>query len=104
MIALIEFIVVGVVFFGIVLISGTGKLTTEEKKNIRQQFNLGMIWHYLGFYLFSILLIVIALAMTYQIHFWFEEMLDLVFSVVLLFIGFFLFTATYLRMIHKIIR
>ncbi len=104
MIALIEFIVVAVVFFGMVLLSGTGKLTSEEKKTIRQQFKLKMIWHYLGFYLFSILLIVIALAMTYQIYYWYGEILDLVFSVVLLFIGFFILTATYLRMIHKIIR
>jgi hypothetical protein len=44
------------------------------------------------------------MGMSYQIVNWYDEILDLVLSCVLLFIGFFLGTATYLRMIHKIIR
>jgi hypothetical protein len=104
MIALIEFIVVAMVFFAVVLISGTGKLTSDEKQMIRQQFRFKMIGHYLGLYIFSIFLIVIALAMTYNMYYWYAEMVDLVISAILMFFGFFILTATYLRMIHKIIR
>jgi divalent metal cation (Fe/Co/Zn/Cd) transporter len=104
MIALIEFIAVGVVFFGMVLLSGTGKLTSEERQTIRQEFKWNMVWHYKGLYVFSLLLIGVAMGMSYQIVNWYDEILDLVLSCVLLFIGFFLGTATYLRMIHKIIR
>ncbi len=101
MFALIEFIVVGFVFILLVKLPGTEKKSKPGKKSVLRYFNLKLLGEYWAFYLFSLFLIGLALNIAYPIKTWHLEIQALLLSAVMLFCGFFIFTATFLRMSDK---
>jgi hypothetical protein len=100
MVALIEFTVVGIVFLLMIFLSNSEKITDRRKKSIIQR--LKIIGQYWKFYLISFGLIVLAFNIAYPIKAWKIEIQALLLSAVMMFIGFFIFTATFLRMKNKI--
>jgi DMSO reductase anchor subunit len=101
MVALVEFIVVGIVFVLLVKLSGTEKQSNPWRKSILRRANLKLIGQYWAFYLFSLSLVGLALYIAYPIKAWNFEIPALLLSAVMMFCGFFIFTATFLRMSDK---
>ena len=101
MIALTEFFIVGVVFFLLVLLFGNEKQPDRKKRRPFQNFTLRILGYYLKFYLFAILLIVLALNISWHVKDPATEIKTLMLSAVMIFFGFFIFTATWLRMANK---
>jgi len=101
MIAFIEFLVVGLVFCSLVKLSRNQKEQKYEKKSLRKKTGIKTICRYWESYMVSIGLIISALAISYEIEDWDAELRALAFSAEILFYGFFVFTATYLRMTRK---
>jgi hypothetical protein len=104
MIALIEFIVVGIIFSLLVILPGQEKDPGRTKKKMGPGLIMKYIGSYLAFYLFSLILIVLALSLSIGIKDWSAEYKTLFLSSVMLFLGFFVFTATWFRMTDKISR
>jgi cytochrome bd-type quinol oxidase subunit 2 len=98
MIALIEFIVVGLIFFGMMKLSYAGKEIRNDRKITLKQMikkTMGEFWVY---YIIPLGLIILALNIAYNIENWHAEMKGILLSAFMLFCGFFIATATYLRM------
>ena len=104
MIALIEFIVVGSIFYLLVKIPGQASSPEQKKRKIDTSLIIKYMGSYWAFYLFSLILIFTALSISYKIKDWSAEYKTLFLSVIMLFLGFFVFTATWYRMSDKITR
>ena len=104
MIALIEFIVVGIVFMLLVVLPGQEKSSGRPKMKIGIGHIMKYIGQYFAFYLFAIVLIGLALSLSIGIKDLGAEYKTLFLSGVMLFLGFFIFTATWFRMADKISR
>ena len=101
MIVIIEFLVVGLLFGSLVKLSRTPKEVKIEKKSLCKKTGIKTICRYWESYMVSVGLIIAALAISYEIEDLDAELRALAFSAEILFYGFFVFTATYLRMTRK---
>jgi hypothetical protein len=98
MIALIEFIVVGLIFFGLIKLSYAGKETSNDRKITLKQIIKKTIGEFWVYYIIPLGLIILALNIAYNIENWHAEMKGILLSAFMLFCGFFIATAAYLRM------
>jgi hypothetical protein len=98
MLALIEFIVVGLIFFGLLKLSYVGKENKNHKKITLKQIIKKITSEFWVYYIFPLVLIILALNIAYNIENWHAEMKGILLSSLMLFCSFFIFTATYLRM------
>lgn len=98
MLALIEFIVVGFIFFGLMKLSYAGKENKNERKITPRQIIKKIVSEFWVYYIFPLILVILALNIAYNIENWHAEMKGVLLSALMLFCSFFIFTATYLRM------
>jgi hypothetical protein len=101
MIALKVFFIVGVVFFLLVVLFGAEKQAGRKRNKIFRNFTLRILLPYIKFYLFALLLVGLALNISWHVKDPGHEFRTLMLSAVMIFFGFFIFTATWLRMINK---
>lgn len=95
MIALIEFVVVGFLFFLMVKLSNP---ETPEKQISRSQLIRKIASKFWVYFLFPATLVILALNISYNIQDWNSEIKAIIFSSIMLFCGFFIFTAMFMRM------
>jgi hypothetical protein len=98
MLALIEFIVVGLLFFGLLKLSYVGKENKNDRKITLRQIAKKIVSEFWVYYLFPLILLILALIIAYNIESWHAEMKGVLLSALMLFCSFFIFTAAFLRM------
>jgi uncharacterized membrane protein YesL len=98
MVALIEFIVVGLVFVLLLKLSRPEKDTSRDRKISFKQIVKVVKEEFWAYYVIPLVLLILALNIAYNIEYWRVEMKGVLLSALMLFCSFFIFTATYLRM------
>ena len=98
MVALIEFIVVGMIFILLLKLSRPEKESAHHRKISFKQIVKIVRDEFWVYYLIPLVLVFLALNIAYNIEYWRVEMKGVLLSALMLFCAFFIFTATYLRM------
>lgn len=99
MIAMIEFVLIGFIFAA--MLKATNP-EIPEKKIVLNQIVRKIINEFWLYFLYPVTIIILALAISYNVQDWAAELRSIVVSSIMLFIGFLMVTAVYLRMREKI--
>lgn len=99
MVALVEFFIVGMIFLLMVLLSKPEMEAKDHNLLVLVKRIVGRYWMY---FIYPVAIILLALSISYNIQDWQDEMKAIFVSSIMLFIGFFLMTAMFLRLREKI--
>ena len=98
MVALIEFLTVGLIFFLLLKLPKNEKEAGLQRRITFKQAFRKIVSEFWIYYVIPTVLVILALNIAYNIDYWRAEMKGILLSSLMLFCAFFIYTATYIRM------